>query len=275
MTPYREALRRDPRVRVSDACWAAVEQLKARHGMPDASPFSYVEGISADLNLYCEPPQFLSPDERAPFEPIAFFGSLWPEGRSAAGASPWPAAGTPGRLRLYVSFGTVIWRYYREAARSVLSALATALGDRHDVDAVVSLGGIGSLAPAGGPVPAHMRVEAYVDQWEALRGASLAITHHGLNTTHEAIFHRVPMISYPFFADQPLLATRSQALGLAVPLVGTLQGPATADHLHAALDRVVASRPQMIDRLTTARAWELETMAGRPAIVQRMLGLVS
>ncbi len=50
--PTLEALGRDPRVRLSDACWSAVERLKLRHGMPDASPFSYVSAVSPDLNLY-------------------------------------------------------------------------------------------------------------------------------------------------------------------------------------------------------------------------------
>ena len=38
------------------------------------------------------------------------------------------------------------------------------------------------------------------------READLFVTHHGLNSTHEAIFNRVPMLSYPFFWDQPGLA---------------------------------------------------------------------
>ena len=59
---------------------AELSRLRDEHGLADASPFSYVSGVSPDLNLYCEPPQFLQPDERRPFEPLAFIGSLWPDG---------------------------------------------------------------------------------------------------------------------------------------------------------------------------------------------------
>ena len=53
------------------------------------------------------------------------------------------------------------------------------------------------------------------------RGRRVFVTHHGLNSTHEAIYHRTPMLSYPFFGDQPYLANRCRDLGLSVPLVDT------------------------------------------------------
>lgn len=276
-----ESLRHDPRVRVADVCWAASERLREQHGIPDASPFSYVTGISSDLNLYCEPPQFLHADERKPFEPVAFFGSLWlGEAESdevsravgPASASPWIAAAGRAPVRLYVSFGTVIWRYYQREAQAVLDALGEALVERTDIDAIVSLGGAGAYEPAR-TLPGNVQVEHYVDQWQVLRGASVALIHQGLNSTHEAIYQRVPMISYPFFGDQPGLAARTQELGLAVPLVNALRGVVSAEDIRAALDRVEVSRAVMMERLTYAREWEIETMRARPAVVERMIAL--
>jgi hypothetical protein len=83
--------------------------------------------------------------------------------------------------------------------------------------------------------------------------ASLFLTHHGLNSTHEAIFQRVPMLSYPFFGDQPGARARTQELGLAVPLVDdspdlpprSLVSP--ADVL-AALARAAAERSAILER---------------------------
>lgn len=268
--PTLDLLRRDPRVCVADVCWTAAERLRERHGISDASPFSYVTGLSPDLNLYCEPPQFLRPDEREPFEPLAFFGSLWPDGIEPTGAAR-SAAARPALLRVYVSFGTVIWRYYRSEAQAVLDALGEALAGRTDIEAIVSLGGAGSVERTGHPLPRNIQVERYVDQWQVLRGATIALTHHGLNSTHEAIYHRVPMISYPFFADQPGLAARSQELGLAVPLVDTLRGVVSAADIRVALDRITASRAEMMERLTAAREWELDTIRARPAIIERMI----
>ena len=273
--PTLEALSRDPRVRIADACWAAVHTLRERHGIPDASPFSYVSAVSRDLNLYCEPPQFLRPDERAPFQPIAFFGSLWPEGERRESPSGSMFGRDPARpLRVYASFGTIIWRYYQEAALTTLEALSSALHDRKDAEALISLGGAGPLATAAKMASRNVRIEHYVDQWQVLGDASIYLTHQGLNSTHEAIYHGVPMLSYPFFSDQPGLSARCQDLGLAVPVVDALRGAVTANDIHAALDRIAASRTQMVGCLAAAREWELETIRARPEVVDRVIGLV-
>src|SRR4051794_21683427 len=60
------ALEGDPRVAVGPACRRAVEKLQ-RLGIENASPFSYVDGLSTHLNVYCEPPEFLSGEERRVF----------------------------------------------------------------------------------------------------------------------------------------------------------------------------------------------------------------
>ena len=91
--------RADPRVKVSAACLAAVETLRSRYDMPDASPFSYLGGLSPYLNLCAEPPRFLDERDRPAFEPVAFFGSLAPELRDASSTQR-PLAGASGELRV-------------------------------------------------------------------------------------------------------------------------------------------------------------------------------
>jgi UDP:flavonoid glycosyltransferase YjiC (YdhE family) len=44
-------LEEDPRVRIAPECHAAVETLRTRHGIADASPFSYVTALSPHLNV--------------------------------------------------------------------------------------------------------------------------------------------------------------------------------------------------------------------------------
>ena len=80
MSPSRAVAleRARPLVAPSAACHRAVDALGDRWGVPDASPFAYFTCLSPFLNVYCEPPAFLRPDERAAFEPIAFFGSVPP-----------------------------------------------------------------------------------------------------------------------------------------------------------------------------------------------------
>ena len=111
-------LHQDPRVATSPECWAAVRRLQEVHGMRGASPFSYIEMQSPFLNLYCEPSEFLPEEDRAAFEPIAFFGSLAPELREQGPVEIFPRP--PRGLRIYVAFGTLIWRYFATAANAAL-----------------------------------------------------------------------------------------------------------------------------------------------------------
>jgi len=87
-------------------------------------------------------------------------------------------------------------------------------------------------------VKPNVRVVEYADQWEALRESDVFITHHGLNSTHEAVFNRVPMISYPFFGDQPALAAKCRRFGSAVPLNAFLAWPRKPKDVSAALAKI-------------------------------------
>lgn len=273
--PTLEALARDPRVNISDQCWRAVDALRERHGMPDAGPFSYIAGLSRELNVYCEPPEFLLPEEREAFQPIAFFGSLLPDAPVETGghASAF-GTGSDARLRIYVSFGTVIWRYYEAAAVGALTAISDAVAAIDGAVALVSLGGWDAPELAARLARPNVRVENYVDQWKVLHEASVMFTHQGLNSTHEAIYHGVPMIAYPFFTDQPGLARRCRELGLSLPLSRELRGPVSAGHVLEALERVQSSAAELQARLAEARRWELATIAARPAVLDRIVQLI-
>lgn len=77
------------------------------------------------------------------------------------------------------------------------------------VQAVIACGGDDPAKnTVAGP---NVTVLPFMDQWNALAQASVFITHHGLNSTHEAIWHQVPMISMPFFHDPPGLARLAEA----------------------------------------------------------------
>ena len=279
---FREILGRDPRVSTSAACRRAVMRLRDELGLEDASPFAYLSPPSPQLNLYCEPPQFLNPADRQFWEPVAFFGSLREvptTARAEAGQGRYfvtPDASVPGRtLRVYISFGTVIWRYYADTALRTLTTLADAIAGRQDVEAVVSLGG---SEPGSGVKSAlerrNLRVERYVDQQAILAEADVFVTHHGMNSTHEAIAHGVPMLSYPFFWDQPELARKCADLGLSVPLAGTPREPIGETTVHQALETLRLRETSMKSSLEKAMRWEEAVIENRPEVIERIAGLI-
>lgn len=278
VTPARftAILRGVPRVRISQSCRNAVVALRARYGMIDASPFSFVSGVSPYLNLYCEPPAFLDEADRPGLEPLAFWGSLLsPEDLPARreGGAFFPNG--PGRrCKVYVSFGTVVWRYYPLEALRALTALAASFERMPSVQALISLGGTDvDRSALHALLKPNVSVESYVDQLQVLERADVFITHHGLNSTHEAIFYRVPMISHPFFWDQPALAARCQQLGMTVPLTDSLRGEVSHGLVDAAFERLSRNAQSMRAALSEAREWEEDVMAGRPSVLQQIVDL--
>jgi len=82
------------------------------------------------------------------------------------------------------------------------------------------------------------------------------------------------MISHPSSATSPRSRRRCQELGVAMPLVGEVGAPVTPETVRSALEQVVAQRDALSAKVDTARAWELRTIAGRDAVVDRVLALV-
>lgn len=270
-----EELRADLPVSLSPRCLRAVDTLRDDYGIEDASPFSYISGVSPFLNVHCEPSQFMTAAERRAAEPAAFFGSL-PVGCAALTGRDSAPPAEPGvvDLAVYVSLGTIIWRYWTAEALEALTAIARAIAATRGASATISLGGAevsdDHLRALRQP---NVRIERYVDGWRALGQANAFITHQGTSSTQEAIFSRVPMISYPFFGDQPALSERCASLGLSTPLVRRPRAPVTEADVHAALGRLQEHRRPMRTALERAREWELGTLAGRGAVIDRILGL--
>jgi UDP:flavonoid glycosyltransferase YjiC (YdhE family) len=116
----------------------------------------------------------------------------------------------------------------------------------------------------------RLRIEPFVDQWRVLGQSDVFLTHQGLGSTHEAIHHGVPMLSYPFFWDQPGLAARAQALGVALPLVKRPRASVDAATVTAALAEVWSRREPLRVALDQARGWEEAVIAQRPAALRRI-----
>jgi UDP:flavonoid glycosyltransferase YjiC (YdhE family) len=265
-----------PATSPSPACLDAARRLSDELEIALGDPFSYLCVPSRFLNVYCEPPEFLTPAARQAFEPIAFFGSVDAAGREreAGGDRAFPE-GPRGALRVYVSLGTVSWRYWPAEVEATLGSLAEALGAIGDARALLSLGGHADLDDrlASNLARPNVRVTQYVDQWRALKQADVFVTHHGLNSTHEAIYHRVPMLSCPILWDQSALARRCQELGVALPLMDAPRAALMPERLGAALGRLRADREELDRRLGVARGWEERVIAARAEVIRRIEAL--
>ena len=265
-----------PRVHVSAACHRAVDALRARYGLATASPFAYVGEPGADLNVCCEPEEFLSPHEREAMGSVVYFGSL-PAAASLPAARPPPswlerANGSPRAM--YASFGTVAWRWYPEDALAAMQAVASAAATRR-LPLLISLAGAAlpdaqrrALALPG------VTVVDMTDQWRALQEADVFVTHCGLNSTHEAVFHGTPMLAYPFFWDQPALADFCARHALGLRVVAELRQPLHPEDVHASLERLQSSRAIVAAGLRRARVWELRCLAGRGRALARVVRLL-
>jgi MGT family glycosyltransferase len=69
-----------------------------------------------------------------------------------------------------------------------------------------------------GPIPENCLVRARVPQIEILRRAAAFVTHAGMNSVQEALYHGVPMAMAPQAADQFWIAARTAELGASVVL---------------------------------------------------------
>jgi MGT family glycosyltransferase len=68
------------------------------------------------------------------------------------------------------------------------------------------------------PLPANFLMLPHVPQVAVLRQADLFITHGGINSAHEAMWHGVPMIVFPQTADHHVVAGQVQLAGAGVVL---------------------------------------------------------
>jgi MGT family glycosyltransferase len=97
---------------------------------------------------------------------------------------------------------------------------------------------IGGVDPGDvGPLPPTVQVQPWFRQLAVLRQSAGFITHAGMNSTMEALYYGVPMLTLPQMPEQAVNANRVAALGLGRPL--NLQA-VTAEVLRAAVDDVIA-----------------------------------
>ncbi len=113
------------------------------------------------------------------------------------------------RKLVYISLGTVLNRKLA-FFRACLAACAD-----QDYQVILSIGD--RIDPSRlGPIPSNVLVSPYVPQLEILKRADVFVTHGGMNSTCEGLYHQVPLIVIPQGFDQPMIAACVKRLGAGI-----------------------------------------------------------
>jgi MGT family glycosyltransferase len=118
------------------------------------------------------------------------------------------------------------WQPPGDSSPVLFVSLGTAFNDRpdffalcaeafHDTDwhVVIAIGDRTNSA-AIGPLPANVEIARYFPQPTVLSHARAFVSHAGMNSTMEALYHQVPLIAVPQMHEQFVIANRVEELGL-------------------------------------------------------------
>ncbi len=149
---------------------------------------------------------------------------------------------------VYLTLGTIFGPESGDLLARALAGLAE-LG--RDVIATVGR----HVDPAAlGPLPAHVRVERYVDQWLVLPRCAAVVSHAGSGTVLGALAHGLPSVLLPLGADQLHNARRCAAVGVGRVLDPVSASPADIRGAVEAVLREPAAAERMRDELNALPA---------------------
>ncbi|SDP28444.1 glycosyltransferase, MGT family [Actinopolyspora xinjiangensis] len=168
-----------------------------------SAPDSMLSATPAELNLVFVPYQF-QPAAETFDERFRFLGpSMGSRGRGESFTPPDDQAPL-----LFISLGTTFNDrpdFYRRCLRAFGDSgwqVAMSVGDRIDPEEL-------------GPLPTNFDVRPRFPQIEVLRHADVFLSHAGMNSTMESLYHAVPLVTCPQMAEQRANAGQAEKLGLA------------------------------------------------------------
>lgn len=201
--------------------------LSRQSGFPLRSEWA-TRPLSFDLRLRSVPELVLFPREfdfprEGPLPPDAVYvGPCVYAGRSE---EPFPWDELPaGRSVVLCSLGSMGYNYDRAGVDFLRRVIAAFADDPRR--ALVLVSGGDPVTEQLGPVPANVRVCGWAPQLQVLARAEAMITHGGANSIRECMVAGVPVLVYPFRADQPGNAARIVFHGLGICGDHRRDGPA-------------------------------------------------
>jgi MGT family glycosyltransferase len=176
-------------------------RLRRAYGVPGTGIMGLVSGAS-DLTIVYTSRAF-QPCAKTFDHRFLFVGPSLDAGDRGTSSGGDDAA-TPGVV--YISLGTL---FNTDAAfyRTCFEAFRG-----QDVRVLMSIGTTVDAGSLGTPPP-NVVVRSWVPQLEVLRRAGVFVTHGGMNSVSESLYHGVPMVVVPQMGEQELIAKQVDALG--------------------------------------------------------------
>ena len=156
-----------------------------------------------------------------------FIGPMISE-RNDAPDFPWGQV--RDKVLVYVSLGTLFnadVAFYRSCFEAFESM---------DFQVILSVGANMSRGSLGA-APANFLVQPHVPQLEVLRRAAAFVTHGGMNSVCESLFHGVPMVVVPQMSEQAIVGRRVEETGAGIYL---RKERATADTLRESVRQILS-----------------------------------
>lgn len=193
------------------------QELYGVQDISDLAAFSKFQAFLTDLRIHRSVEEFVTaPAKSLVFVPRTFqrepdtcseryvFVGPALSDRAFQGHWPAPAGNHPVLLVSLGSLYTARPEFYR--------ACAQAFADL-DWHVIMSVGQ--HIDPASlGPLPPHMEVHRSVPQLDILAQAAAFVTHGGMGSVMEALYHGVPLVAVPQMAEQRVNADQIARLGL-------------------------------------------------------------
>lgn len=200
-------------------------RLRRQHGVKGPGITGLVFGRS-DLNVVYTSREF-QPCAETFDERFQFVGPSLP---ASAGEPSLTATGDSNVPLVYVSLGTLF-----NAAPAFYQACFAAFRDT-PVRVIMSIGTNVSEAALGEPPP-NVVVKPHVAQLEVLERTSVFVTHGGMNSVSESLYHGVPVIVVPQMSEQAMIGQRAEELGAGMCLA---KDQTTPEHLRASVNRLLS-----------------------------------
>ncbi|HEU4537442.1 MAG TPA: macrolide family glycosyltransferase [Polyangiaceae bacterium] len=203
--------------------WAA-ELLHWRHGFSRFRPSQLVHAAEG-LNLVPLPKSFQADADRLDDDRYVFFG---PSIGERGAPDDFPLERLEGKPTLYISLGTTLLGRQPHVYKACFEAFGGSAWQ-----GVLATSGMSSSQL--GPAPDNFIVRGHVPQLAVLERAQVFITHGGMGSTMEALWHGVPLVVLPQIPEQEVTAARVEELGLGVSLASENVRP---DALRRAVETV-------------------------------------